>query len=326
MSCTSGRCACRAENTGCRESNECCTGLSCQSGSCRRVAMDGGTGTDGGGIRLDVPRIDGATGDAPRVDGGDGGMCIAAGRTCTQGSTACCGDYSCGAEPAGTYCCHPAMGSCTNSLECCGSMLCNIASGQTSGTCSCRRRNETCTADLDCCGGSRCNRPDGGTTGTCACSREFEACTASEGCCDGLSCRNGRCLTVGCLAPGERCDNTDAGSCCGGYACNVQPSGQSTCSRGPALVTSDPPTTCMTGAECAGSVLCTGGVCVCRRGGESCFYSNDCCGVMLCVRPGGGSTGMGMCQCQASGNGCRIGGNDCCSGACRSTPTGDRCP
>lgn len=317
MLCDSGRCTCRAEGRSCREDNECCAGLACQSGACRRVAIDGGT-SDDAGIGIDLPRIDGAI--------SDGGMCIAAGQACVQGSSTCCGDYSCAQEPAGTLCCHPAMGSCRNSLDCCGQMLCNVPSGQTTGSCVCRRRNEVCLDNLDCCGGATCNRPDGGTSGTCACSREFGTCTTSEGCCDGLPCRMGRCLTAGCLAPGERCDNTDAGSCCGGYACNLQPNGQSTCSRGPAQVESDPPTTCMMGSECAGSVLCTGGVCVCRRGGQSCFYSNDCCGAMLCIRPGGALTGMGTCQCQASGNGCRIGGNDCCSGACRSTPTGDRCP
>ncbi len=121
MLCESGRCACRVEGRGCRENNECCSGLSCQSNVCRRAPMDGGTGSDGGGINIDIPRIDGAAGDA-RVDGatGDGGMCIAGGRACVQGSTACCGDFSCGAEPAGTLCCHPAMGSCANSLDCCG--------------------------------------------------------------------------------------------------------------------------------------------------------------------------------------------------------------
>jgi len=244
----------------------------------------------------------------------DGGMCIAGGRACVQGSTACCGGFSCGAEPAGTLCCHPAMGSCTTSLDCCGQMLCNIASGQSTGTCACRRRNEVCMGNLDCCGGARCNMPDGGTTGTCACSREFEACTSSEGCCDGLSCRSGRCVTTGCFAPGERCDNSDAGTCCGGYACNIQPSGQSTCCRGPALTTSEPPVPCTTGAECCGSVLCTGGVCVCRRGGEPCYRDGDCCGAMVCNRPGGGSSGMGMCHCQQREQYCRTGGNDCCSG------------
>ena len=191
-------------------------------------------------------------------------------------------------------------------------MLCNIASGQTTGTCACRRRNEVCMGSLDCCGGARCNMPDGGTTGTCACSREFEACTSSDGCCDGLSCRSGRCVTTGCFAPGERCDNSDAGTCCGGYACNIQPGGQSTCCRGPALTTSEPPVPCTTGAECCGSVLCTGGVCVCRRGGEPCYRDGDCCGAMLCNRPGGAS--LGMCQCQQRDQYCRTGGNDCCSG------------
>ncbi|MBK6533116.1 MAG: hypothetical protein IPF99_27065 [Deltaproteobacteria bacterium] len=140
------------EGRGCRENNECCSGLSCQSNVCRRAPMDGGTGSDGGGINIDIPRIDGAAGDA-RVDSatGDGGMCIAAGSLCVQGSTACCGDYSCGAQPGGTFCCRPAMGACSTSRECCGSMLC------TNGACVCRRREESCSANLDCCGGARCN-------------------------------------------------------------------------------------------------------------------------------------------------------------------------
>ncbi|MBP6832131.1 MAG: hypothetical protein KA978_15195, partial [Deltaproteobacteria bacterium] len=86
----------------------------------------------------------------------------------------------------------------------------------------------------------------------------------------------------------------------------------STCCRGPALTTSEPPVPCTTGAECCGSVLCTGGVCVCRRGGEPCYRDGDCCGAMLCNRPGGAS--LGMCQCQQRDQYCRTGGNDCCSG------------
>ena len=272
--------------------------------------------------RIDVPRTDGgggggdggSTGGDGGSSGGDGGMCIAGGAACTQGSSVCCADYACGVQPGGSFCCRPQMGQCTNSRQCCGSMLCNIASGATTGTCQCQAREAVCSNDLDCCGGAHCNLGDGGTTGTCACVQEFGNCTADSGCCSGLTCHMGRCLRAGCFAPGEVCDMSDAGACCGGYSCNIQPSGQHTCCRGPALTTDEPPVTCQSGAECCGSVPCVGGVCVCQRANQSCFYATDCCGAMQCMRPGGASMGMGTCQCQARGNYCRTNGNDCCAG------------
>lgn len=325
MLCNGGRCACQASGRSCQETNECCAGLACQSNVCRPMADAG----------ADVPR-DGAgdaTGDGPRdatADGGDGGACIAAAQTCAAGQR-CCGDYSCAMQPGGTStCCHNAGGSCGSQLECCGWQLCNIPTGQTRGTCQCRPAESSCITEADCCNGAACNRPMGApmsTMGTCACRRELEACTATaggdagaggSGCCSGLECRSGRCLLAGCTPPGETCGSgNDAGACCGGYECGMQPSGiERKCCRTPALTTTEPQTPCRNSLECCGTVLCDGGFCRCRTQSQSCIRNIDCCGRMLCDIPMGAT--MGTCRCQARGQLCLANGQDCCSGlTCR---------
>ena len=303
-------------------------GLTCRDGACRPQTMDGGMG----GIDASLPdvslpdgsRPDGGVRDGAVGDGtvGDGGMCRAPGQTCTQGVTACCGDYACGEQPGGTFCCRGADAMCTTSRDCCGAMLC------TGGRCVCRRREETCSNDLDCCGGARCQRSgDAGTgPGTCACSRMLESCSSNEGCCSGLECRGGRCLAPGCLAPGDRCDNMsgpDAGMCCGGFLCEPQPAGRACC-RYPALSMSSTQVSCTNSSECCGMSTCNGGNCACRTNGQSCMNSLECCGYMLCDRPMGAT--MGTCRCQARGQLCLAGSNDCCAGTtCVSDMTGSTC-
>lgn len=327
MLCNGGRCACQAEGRGCNDNNECCSGLSCQMGACRRTAtMDGGVGDggggggtgDGGGGGIDVPRLDVPGGsDVGATDARlpDGAMCIGGGLTCRQGQTACCGDFACGVQPGGTFCCRPQNGMCATSRECCGTMLC------TGGRCACQRGGSPCNNSLDCCGGAQCDIADGGTQGTCRCGQQTERCTGNEGCCAGLECRSGRCLTPGCQPPGEECGTGDAGSCCGSFICGVQGGAMSTrrtCCRYASFTETGPQVDCQNSSECCGQQLCTGGRCVCRRANESCAGSLDCCGAMLCDN--------GTCRCQMRGQFCRPGGNDCCPGTtCTSTPTGDTC-
>lgn len=322
MMCQGGRCACQASGRSCQETAECCSGLTCQSNVCRPMADAGsdvpGDRTD---ATVDLPRVDvpggdtgGDVGDVPRD--GDGGMCIAAGRTCMAGQT-CCGDYQCGMQPGGvSTCCHNTGGSCMTQTDCCGWQLCM------NGRCSCRAREATCITDQDCCNGLRCNRPMGQTSGmgTCACRQQLESCTNNESCCTGLECRSGRCLVPGCTAPGENCGMGDAGLCCGGYECGIQPGGISRkCCRPPALTMMETQTPCMNNLECCGMSLCEGGFCRCRTNGQSCLRDVDCCGRMLCNRPPGTpSTQPGTCACQMRGQLCLTGGQDCCSGlTCR---------
>lgn len=330
MLCNGGRCACQASGRSCQETNECCSGLTCQSNVCRAPPADGGTGTDVPRIdatidlpATDGPRPDGATGDG---SGGDGGMCVAGGAVCMTGQR-CCGDYSCAMQPGGTQtCCHNAGGSCNAQLDCCGWQLCNT----TSHRCECRPAESSCITDTDCCNGAACNRPMGtpmSTMGTCACRARNQTCTAgaggdggvgdggtgSGGCCSGLECRGGRCLTPGCTAPGESCGTGDGGSCCEGYNCRPESAGLGDrCCRYPALTTTEPQVSCMNSTECCGAALCTGGNCVCRRDGESCLSDVECCGRMLCNRAMGAA--MGTCRCQGRGQLCLTGGQDCCAG------------
>jgi hypothetical protein len=318
-------------------------GLACRDGACRPQQMDAGTGVD-----ASLPRLDGGGGGGggdggggggdggggggggdggtgPGRDGavGDGGMCIQPGQSCTQGASTCCGDYACGAQPGGTFCCRGQNAVCAASRDCCGAMLC------TGGRCICRRREETCSNDNDCCGGARCQRPMGQTTGagTCACSQSLESCTSSEGCCSGLECRGGRCLAPGCLAPGDQCNtmsSPDGGMCCGGFLCGAQPGGTNTCCRYPALTMTATAVSCTRGSDCCGQSTCSGGNCVCRRNGESCMNALECCGAMQCERPMGST--MGTCRCQQRGGFCLPGGNDCCAGTtCVSDMTGSTC-
>lgn len=234
-------------------------------------------------------------------------MCIASGAMCTQGSSVCCAGLACGAQPGGTFCCRPAMGTCTAGRECCGSMLC------TGGRCVCRRGDETCTEDTDCCGGARCQPiEDGGTIKRCACGHQNDSCTSNEGCCGGLECRGGRCLIPGCNPPGEMCGVGDASECCSGFLCQAQPSGSQSCCRFPSLTSDGTQVDCHSGAECCGFSPCSGGHCVCQRAGGSCMNSLECCGGMLCDRPDAGA--QGTCRCQARGQFCIPNGNDCCPG------------
>lgn len=303
-------------------------GLTCRDRACRPQQMDGGTG----GMDASIPDVSlgdggggGGTGDGGVTgDRGDVGMCIAPGASCRQGVTPCCGNYACGEQPGGTFCCRAAGSMCTTARECCGSMLC------TGGMCVCRRREETCSNDADCCGGARCQRPMGMTTGagTCACSAMLENCTSNEGCCSGLECRGGRCLAPGCLAPGDTCSGMtgpDAGMCCGGYLCESQPSGSiRTCCRFPALTTTATRVSCTRQLDCCGNSLCIDGACTCRRDGQSCLNALECCGAMQCERPMGST--MGTCRCQPRGGFCFPGGNDCCAGTtCVNDMTGSTC-
>lgn len=330
MLCNGGRCACQGSGRSCQETNECCSGFTCQSNVCRPMMPDGGMGADVPRIdaSIDLPATDGPRTDGPRPDGttGDGGMCVAGGAVCATGQT-CCGDYSCAMQPGGTQtCCHNAGGSCNAQLDCCGWQLCNT----TSHRCECRPAESSCVTDTDCCGGAACNRPMGApmsTMGTCACRARNQTCTVgaggdagtggdggtgSGGCCSGLECRGGRCLTPGCTAPGETC-STDGGSCCEGYDCRPESAGLGNrCCRYPALSTRDPPVTCSSSAECCGTVLCTGGNCVCRTVGQSCLRDVECCGWMGCEVPMGAT--MGTCRCQPRGSICMQGGQDCCAG------------
>lgn len=321
MLCTGGRCACQASGRSCQETNECCTGLTCTSNVCRPSRPDAGTGTD---AAIDLPRVDSTTdgsADAPRVDGGDGGACVAGGATCAAGAR-CCGDYSCAEQPGGIRtCCHNAGGACAAQLDCCGWQLCNT----TTRRCECRPAEASCITDTDCCNGAACNRPMGtpmSTMGTCACRQRNQTCTAGSGgdagtsgggCCSGLECRGGRCLVPGCTAPGESCGSGDGGACCEGFNCRPESAGLGDrCCRYPALTTTEPQVSCMNSTECCGTVLCTGGNCVCRRANESCIADVECCGRMLCERPMGST--MGTCRCQPRGSICLAGGQDCCAG------------
>lgn len=325
MMCTGGRCACQAQGRSCQNNNECCAGLACQSGVCRAMADAGADvrtdGTVDGARDVAVDVRDGAAGEGGVADAGDGGMCLPLGRACMMGQ-ACCGDATCGQQPSGSNtCCRNAGGACTAQLDCCGWQLCQ------GGRCTCRAREASCITDADCCGGARCNRPMGmmSAAGTCACRRELEQCTSNDGCCSGLECRSGRCLTPGCIPPGDDCALGDGGApggdggdaaatvCCSGFECGAQPAGiNRKCCRPPALTTTDPPVPCRSNLECCGTVLCTNGACVCRRANETCLRDIDCCGSMLCNRPMGST--MGTCRCQARGQLCRTGGNDCCPG------------
>jgi hypothetical protein len=205
MQCTDGECAASSEGTFCIDSSECADGLVCESFQCRPGAS----------------------------------MCTNPGEPCGAGGAAsCCSGLSCreitrGEDP---LCCVEQSGSCEDSLDCCGKMLCN------EGMCACQTEIQTCARDEDCCDGLIC------VVGSCTmdngCSREGTDCTTATTCCGLLTCgiqEDGN--RTWCARDGDPCVST--ADCCGLTQCV---DGQCEC-----RMSGDP---CASDRDCCGASTC----------------------------------------------------------------------
>lgn len=179
MQCNDGMCTASMEGTFCIDSSECGEGLTCQSFTCQ-----------------------------PGMT-----MCVDPGDPCgAMGAASCCSGLSCREISRGMapLCCAEKSGSCENSLDCCGKMLC------TEGMCACQTEVQTCAQDGDCCDGLIC------VVGSCTtddgCDREGSDCTTDGMCCGALVCGlqedgNRNC----CASDSQPCVTTT--DCCGLMQC-----------------------------------------------------------------------------------------------------------
>jgi len=179
MQCNDGMCTASMEGTFCIDSSECGEGLTCQSFTCQ-----------------------------PGMT-----MCVDPGDPCgAMGAASCCSGLSCREISRGMapLCCAEKSGSCENSLDCCGKMLC------TESMCACQTAVQTCAQDGDCCDGLIC------VVGSCTtddgCEREGSDCTTDGMCCGALVCGLQEDGNRNCCASGSQpCVTTT--DCCGLMQC-----------------------------------------------------------------------------------------------------------
>lgn len=273
-------------------------------------------------------------------------MCQGPSLTCLLGGIlpgqTCCNGSVCRPAPLVPRCCVGADQPCTNSLDCCGFMMCR------DGMCQAGNQGSFCVDSSECGDGLTCQ------TFTCqpdpmaSCAPEGQSCTGNAGCCQGFTCGVSSDATLAdrplqcCVGSGGACQSPS--DCCGEMPCT-----DNMCEcRG----VDD---TCFRDAECCasgtdpagmtGSLGCVAGACQvvdhCRRPGSStvaCTGRPDCCQGLECLLPDPGSSmtvccqqsmspcqmdsdccgtmtcTMGRCQCQAVGDSC-ANDTDCCGGA-----------
>lgn len=346
--------ACIAENQGCGESSDCCSGLVCTNGFCTRTTCSGSS------CSVNAP-------------------CCAQSAFCQSGGT--CGATCVGEglpNGAETACCTGLANSTSNTCErypfcaysictqgfaqggCCADAPYCTASGNLAGKVClgiCGGEGNSCGADTDCCDGLACRRgrceaingtgcADQGCTsgfsagGCCesapvcgavagstntrcrsACMGPGQTCTATGDCCGGRTCTNRVCSTTGCASTGGRCNlNAD---CCSGNSCvrGVCQSGGQNCSGAYGI--------CRTASDCCGGATCTSGLCqpptpTCGTWRQSCTASSCCTGL---------TCSSGFCDypnvCRTTGATCSASapccaGLTCTTGVCRAPTTSCR--
>jgi hypothetical protein len=163
--------ACVGFQSACSDTQPCCTGTLCQSGSCCADQGQGCTqdsdccgGSCTNGICQTLCAIGNSCGEAELCCTGQrcfrGGCCIDDFQTCTQDADCCSGSCVGGACTQG---CNDAFDGCgtPGSRPCCSGLSCSL-----NNTC-CRDPGQACTFTNECCTGVCTNGfcPNGGTTG-----------------------------------------------------------------------------------------------------------------------------------------------------------------
>ncbi|MCC6875695.1 MAG: hypothetical protein IT378_15415 [Sandaracinaceae bacterium] len=319
-------------DAACMGSGDCCDGLACQGGVCRRSGDV--TGPDGCGTAGNVC-CDGFTCRTAGLSCVNGScvVCGADGQACCNGASACQGSLSCllmeatpGGEPE-TRCINPSdpMYSCgaidqpccavgTGESACEGELRCVTSGG--GSTCLNPEdeggMGQPCGPRGGCDPGLICNRTTN-PSGVCEmtpgdCGRDGQGCCmlgGSENTCEGqLNCQFNECSTcrgpsltclLGGLLPGQEC--------CSGSVCRPAPLIPRCCMGEGG--------TCESGLDCCGLMRCNGGTCSCSNENSFCLDSSECCEGLTCqtflCRP---ST---MTMCKESGETC-VGSNECCDG------------
>lgn len=329
-----GRCPepisqCKASGQSCASGLECCTN-SCVGGSCSAEQC-----RDVGGACQSAEECCTQTCTGGQCATTPGGTCKVLGQACAGNGDCCstnCQDGIC----AQAYTCQGTNDVCLQNSDCCTN-VCSRNDG-TAGRCvappgSCVQDGEPCSNGSNCCSRTCVDLGFGATVcqpvGGCTLTGNF--CSVNDDCCGGGVNPNG---TVTCSS--NRCDNgrscngvgnicgegklPDGGivkinapqSCCDGQkdVCKVDSSGVPRCFGGCPTGTCD--STCPSGY--------TGVEPCCIASGNTCQFSDQCCGGALCLP---GPAGVHTCQrpnCAPVGAQCTPGGGECCSGTeCRAT-------
>ncbi len=195
----------------------------------------------------------------------------------------CCNGSVCRPAPLIPRCCVGADQPCTNSLDCCGLMMCR--------------------------------------DGMCQAGREGSFCLDSSECADGLTCQTFMCRPdpmASCMPQGQSC--TTNAECCAGFTCGV--SSDSTVSDRPLQCCTGSGGACQSPADCCGEMTCTDNMCACRGVDDTCFRDAECCATGTDPAGHTGSLGCvaGACQvvdhCRRPGSATTActGRPDCCEG------------
>lgn len=305
LNCSGGRCsanACIADGQVCSDPSACCSG-NCNAGVCETLNTVCRTAGN--------PCSDSTQCCSGLCNGGvcklGSSFCIQTGDVCSDSDQCCSGDCQkgtgtlgkCAPPPSGaTYCSDGVDGTlCDACNGCCsrlcapyaltGVRVCQPASG-------CRVNGDLCRKASDCCGAEGTGLPGEGNV----------VCEIAAGKTVGI-CRNPK----SCNPQGNVCHFKD-------YACSVS-SARNDCCAGvgnSGVCELDP----------LGVPRCNGLGTTCRKGGETCASSADCCNKLPCVPDG---TGVFRCfvppttvdggvtsSCVPVGGACSING-DCCVGS-----------
>ncbi len=321
---------CSAAGTSCSAPTDCCS-LNCGSnGYCAPTACvsDGQTctGTTGGCCGGTC-----STGACQALNP----ICRTSGNTCTTNDQCC--SHLCGADGhcllGGSYCIQTGD-VCVRGSDCCGG-ICNIASGNTLGTCSVPAPGGTrCSGAVDgtfCNGcGTCCSRlcAPYGPTGVFICQPangchiDGDLCLRDRDCCGNDSSLPTSGQTVQCVR--EHATDT-VGVCRNPMGCS--PEGNVCHYRGDETYTcnvSSAPNNCCGATGNSGACVldqlgvprCKG-IGTCRKGGETCAFTGDCCNNVPCV-----PDDSGQLRCLAVPDG----GTSCVPSAGNCTVTADCCP
>jgi hypothetical protein len=300
-----GKCAklaCVSDSGKCTASTQCCGG-SCTNGSC--AALNPSCKTAGNGCATAADCCSGQCGANKTCTLG-GSYCIQPGDVCARSTDCCTGNCTiaggaklgtCAEQPSGPAFCTGVDGvTCGGCGDCCsrlcapfgptGVKICQPANG-------CHVTGDLCRRNQDCCGGTDDETLPG--YGNVVCDIEPGA---EVGLCRNPS--NGP-------GPGGACN--PQGNVCHykGYMCDISSAR----------------------ADCCGGLGAKGGVCqldplgiprcnglgnTCRKGGDTCASTDDCCNNTACVPDLDGVLRCGSGACEKSGGSCTINA-DCCPGS-----------
>ncbi len=251
--------------------NESCEGdLVCTSGMCSDPTDSGGMGQPcsprGGcdsGLMCD--HTNNQCTMTPDDCGHDSQMC------CDTGATAqsCDGNQHCQFGMCST-CQGPSLtcvlGGILPGQTCCNGSVCRPA--PLLPRC-CVGQDQPCTNSLDCCGFMMCQ------DGMCAGGRMNSLCVDSSECGDGLTCQNFQCkpdpMSM-CAPPGQMCEGTSG--CCDG-TCGV--AHNATMTTAPTVCCTPHDSSCENNDDCCGNMLCVEQICECRDIDETCYRDSECC-------------------------------------------------